>query len=211
MLSGWTARQWLQAIATMRIEQRSRRPRLGERIRKSLFPAIGEPGTIGQLDLADDRPMNRSASFGVWIARATCLAAWAVVTVLLLVPDPSALVGLSKSAISGYSLIAHVACFFAISLLTLLSRPPVSAPATVTILMAYGATVEMLQGLVPQRTVEFRDFVANALGIAAGVAAYAAVEGCRQWRAARGNRVGTRTARHAVEPGFYRSPPDGGV
>ncbi len=105
-----------------------------------------------------------------------------MVTTLLLVPNPVALVGLRQMPLPGYSLLAHFGSFVLISVLTLASRVPVSFPATLALLVSYGAAMELLQGLVPRRTVEFRDFVANTLGIAVGAAAYAAAEWYRRRR-----------------------------
>ncbi len=107
-----------------------------------------------------------------------------MVTALLLAPNPAALMGLRRVPFPGYSLAAHFGCFFALGALTLASRLPFSRRATLAGLVGYGAAVELLQGLVPQRTVEFADFVANAAGVAAGAGAYAAAEWYRRRRAA---------------------------
>ncbi len=105
-----------------------------------------------------------------------------VVTTLLLVPNPGVLVGMRQAPLARYALLAHVGSFFLLSVLTLSSRLPLSVPATLAGLLFYGAAVELLQGLVPRRTVSFADFLANALGIAMGAAAYAAAAWYRRRR-----------------------------
>ena len=121
----------------------------------------------------------------IWIVRVLCLGSWVTVTTLLLVPDPSGLVGLREGRLSGYSTMAHIGCFFVLSTLTLASRLPFSMSATLALLMSYGGVVELLQGLVPRRTVSFNDFLANTLGIAVGAAAYATAEWYRRRRTGR--------------------------
>lgn len=127
-------------------------------------------------------PMQPSRRTRLRLVRAACLGAWGVVTALLLLPNPASMVGLRSVPFSGYSAIAHFACFFLLATLTLASRLPVSRQATLGVLLAYGLAVELLQGFVPPRTVEFGDFVANTLGVAAGAMAYAAAERYRQRR-----------------------------
>ncbi len=114
---------------------------------------------------------------GIWLVRTVCLASWAAVTALLLVPNPAALVGLRHAPRPGYALLAHLGSFFLLSILTLASRLPLPWPATLGVLVSYGALVEWLQGFVPRRTVTFTDFVANTVGIVLGAAAYA----CAIW------------------------------
>jgi len=127
--------------------------------------------------------MQQPRSSGIWVVRAVWLGCWAMVTLLLLVPDPSVLVGLRRTPPWGNATLAHFGAFCLLSLLTRASRLPLSLPATLAVLVSYGAVVEWLQGLVPHRTVEFRDFAANVLGIAAGAATYAAAGWHRRRRA----------------------------
>ncbi len=89
---------------------------------------------------------------------------------------------MAEVPLTGYALLAHTGSFFLLSVLTLASRLPLSVPATLAVLVVYGASVELLQGLVPRRTVSFADFVANTLGIAMGAAAYAAADWYRRRR-----------------------------
>lgn len=117
---------------------------------------------------------------GIWMVRAVCVCSWVVVTALLLVPDPSALVGMRRVPLSGYSTAAHIGSFILLSVLTLASRLPLSMTAALAVLVSYGAVVELLQWFVPRRTVSFGDFVANALGIAVGAGAYAVAEWYRR-------------------------------
>lgn len=119
---------------------------------------------------------RRSRRATIWIVRAACLGTWATVTALLLAPNPAVLMGLRHVPFSGYALAAHFGCFFVLGILTLASRLPSPWWATLAVLGGYGVGIELLQGLVPQRTIDFADFLANAVGIAAGVGAYAAAE-----------------------------------
>ena len=142
------------------------------------MPSGRRPDTMLQTVLGVLPPMKKQRHpAGIWLARTVCLGSWAAVTVLLLVPNPAALVGLRHAPRPGYALLAHLGSFFLLSVLTLASRLPVSWPATLGVLVSYGAVVELLQGFVPRRTVAFADFVANTVGIVLGAAAYA----CATW------------------------------
>lgn len=163
-----------------------------DRMMWEAFPIIRREVTMLRTPLAnthsrqrEDAPVKFPSRTRLWIVRALCLGSWAMVTTLLLVPDPSGLVGLREGRLSGYSTIAHIGCFFVLSTLTLASGLPFSMPATLALLVSYGGVVELLQGLVPRRTVSFSDFIANTLGIAVGAAAYAAAEWYRRRRTGR--------------------------
>ncbi len=106
--------------------------------------------------------------------RVICACWWIVVTVLLLSSNPASLVGLSARWVSAWSAVAHVGSFLLLSGLTLASAPPLSMQSTLALLAVYGVTVELLQGLVPNRYVSWSDFAANLLGIAMGAIFYAA-------------------------------------
>ncbi len=126
--------------------------------------------------------MKRTNHITLWTVRVLCVCSWAMVTALMLSSNPEALVGLRGVSLSAYSTAAHVGSFILLSTLTLASRPPLSTPATLALLILYGAVVESLQGFVPHRFVSLDDFAANALGIAVGAAVYAAAEWLRRWR-----------------------------
>ena len=126
--------------------------------------------------------MKRTSRNALWTVRVLCGCSWAMVTALMLSPNPAAMVGLRSVSLSGYSTAAHVGSFILLSVLTLGSRLPVSVPATLALLVVYGIVVELLQGLVPHRFVSLGDFVANGLGIAVGACIYAAAEWLRRRR-----------------------------
>lgn len=126
--------------------------------------------------------MKRTSRHARWTVRVVCACSWAVVTALMLSPNPAALVGLRSASLSAYSTAAHLGSFILLSVLTLGSRLPMSVPATLALLVVYGIVVELFQGLVPRRCVSLEDLVANGLGIAIGAAVYAAAEWLRRRR-----------------------------
>jgi VanZ family protein len=120
--------------------------------------------------------MQRANRIRLGAVRTLCACWWIVVTVLLLTSNPASLVGLSARWVSAWSAVAHVGSFLLLSGLTLASCPPLSMRATLALLATYGVTVELLQGLVPNRHVSLSDFAANLLGIAMGAIVYAAAK-----------------------------------
>ncbi len=104
------------------------------------------------------------------ILRLICAAYWVLLTVLLLVPDPGALFGIQR--IPGYStgVGVHFALFAVLGVLVLASRVSLEHALLAGLLTVYAITTELLQALVPLRTIELRDFAENLLGLAAGIA-----------------------------------------
>lgn len=88
----------------------------------------------------------------------------AAVGVLSLMPSPPQQAGL------GWDKLDHLAAFAALALCALLGWRGGRAArlAVLLVLMAYGAAIEVLQMLVPNRQAEWGDLLADALGIGLG-------------------------------------------
>jgi VanZ family protein len=91
-----------------------------------------------------------------------------VLTVLLLVPDPAALLGLKRFPEPPGERFAHFAFFAVLGLLACISRWPVRGWMLLAILAAYAVATELLQGLVPHRTPELIDLVEDFFGLGLG-------------------------------------------
>lgn len=100
-----------------------------------------------------------------------CGAYWLALTVLLLVPNPFALLGLTR--LKGHGIPNRGVHFTAFLLLTLVTRGVQSKKArlwpVLVVLVLYAVATETLQLAVVGRTVELPDYFENLLGIAAGV------------------------------------------
>ncbi len=98
------------------------------------------------------------------------LGYWALLSVLLLVPDPWALLGFARplGPSSGYG--THLMAFLILGILVGWCRFPSSSTARAALLLGYAVVVELAQGLVPQRTVQLEDLAENLAGLALGVA-----------------------------------------
>lgn len=132
-----------------------------------------------------------------------CFAYWVFLTVLLLVADPAAIVGLRRIPVFPWGDHGiHFAAFTVLSILTHGTRWP-QRPSwlVIVLLLGYGMTAESLQAFVPPRTVELLDYVANGLGVMAGSGLYWFFQGMMAQRrtqanllAAYMNRTTTRDA-----------------
>jgi VanZ family protein len=103
-----------------------------------------------------------------------CAGYWGLLTVLLLVPNPAAVVGLRKVPVFPWGDIGiHFTAFTILTLLVHGSRWPrgIGWPF-LAVLVAYGITTESLQWFVPSRAVELLDYTENILGVAAGTGIY---------------------------------------
>ena len=102
------------------------------------------------------------------------IAYWLFLTVLLLVPDPAALVGMSKVPIFPWGKFGiHLGFFTVLGFLANATRWPKRACWPLIIfLVVYGITTESLQLFVPHRTARVMDAIENILGIAVGSAIY---------------------------------------
>jgi VanZ family protein len=97
-------------------------------------------------------------------------AYWLLLSVLLLAPDPAAILGyLHAPRVPTYGIGVHFTAFFTLSLLVCAARWP-QRPGwlIVTLLVGYGLVIESLQALVPPRAVELLDYTENTLGVLAG-------------------------------------------
>ena len=103
-----------------------------------------------------------------------CAGYWGLLTVVLLVPNPAAVVGLRKVPVFPWGDIGiHFTAFTILTLLVHGSRWPrgIGWPF-LAVLVAYGITTESLQWFVPSRAVELLDYTENILGVAAGTGIY---------------------------------------
>jgi hypothetical protein len=107
-------------------------------------------------------------------ARLACLCYCLLLTVLLLVPNPAALVGLQAVPVFPWGKFGvHLIAFTSLAFLANATRWP-KRPwwPLIVLLMVYGITTESLQLVVPHRTARVMDGIENILGIAAGSAIY---------------------------------------
>jgi hypothetical protein len=104
----------------------------------------------------------------------TFLCYWLFLTVLLLVPNPAALVGLHAVPIFPWGKFGiHLMFFTVLGFLANSTRWP-KRPCwqMIVFLVVYGITTESLQFLVPHRSARVMDGMENILGIVAGSAIY---------------------------------------
>ena len=114
------------------------------------------------------------------VASLACLGYWLLLTILLLVPNPAALVGLKAVPTFPWGKFGvHLVAFTALATLVHAMRWPKGLWwPLIALLVMYGVTTESLQLLVPQRTARVMDAVENLLGIAAGSGIYCLM---RRW------------------------------
>lgn len=99
-----------------------------------------------------------------------CLCYWLFLSVLLLVPNPAGLVGLSAVPIFPWGKFGvHLIAFTILGFLANATRWPkrLSWPM-IFFVMGYAVMTEVLQLFVPHRTSRVMDGIENILGIAAG-------------------------------------------
>jgi hypothetical protein len=103
-----------------------------------------------------------------------CAGYWGLLTVLLLAPNPAAVVGLRRVPVFPWGDIGiHFTAFTIVTLLVYGVRWPKGIGWPVSaVLLAYGITTESLQWFVPSRAVELLDYTENILGVAAGTGIY---------------------------------------
>jgi VanZ like family len=103
-----------------------------------------------------------------------CAGYWGLLSVLLLAPDPAAVVGLRRVPTFPWGDIGiHFTAFTILTLLVYGARWPKGIGwLFLAVLLAYGITTESLQWFVPSRAVELLDYTENILGIAAGTGIY---------------------------------------
>jgi hypothetical protein len=103
-----------------------------------------------------------------------CLCYWLFLTVLLLVPNPAALLGLHAVPIFPWGKFGiHLGFFTILGFLVNATRWPKRIGWSMLVfLIVYGITTESLQLFVPHRTARVMDAIENILGIVTGSAIY---------------------------------------
>jgi hypothetical protein len=101
-------------------------------------------------------------------------AYWVLLTVLLLVPNPAAILGFFRAPkLPTNDVGIHFTAFFILSVLVCAARWPRRLGwFLVALLVGYGLLVESLQALVPPRAVELLDYTENVLGVLAASGVY---------------------------------------
>jgi len=107
------------------------------------------------------------------IIRLLGICYWVLLTVLLLVPDPLAMLGIRRLPGNG-GVGVHFTAFAGLALLVAASRLP-RRRWILGLLLTYAVGVEAAQALVPSRTVEFRDLLENLAGLASGIGVWRAI------------------------------------
>lgn len=100
--------------------------------------------------------------------RVVGVAYWLLLTVVLLAPDPRALLGITRAPGPPGGRVEHLVLFGVLALLACASRLPLRRGPMVGLLVGYALLTETAQALVPTRTVELLDYVENLLGLGAG-------------------------------------------
>ncbi len=103
------------------------------------------------------------------LIRLACAAYWSILTVLLLAPEPTRLLGLERKAVVSISRGSHFVFFLTLALLVAASRWPIRRNLAVLALVTYAVVTEGLQWFVPTRYVDPVDLLENLLGLAAGI------------------------------------------
>jgi hypothetical protein len=111
----------------------------------------------------------------MFLIRAACVLYWALLSFLLLSPDPLAVLGIRRLPGPGGGRGIHFLLFTLLALLVLASRWPVGRRLLAGGLLAFALGTELLQGLVPHRSVEMFDLAENLLGLSAGTGAWLAI------------------------------------
>ena len=109
-----------------------------------------------------------------------CLSYATLLTVLLLSPDPAAIMGLKKAPLEDAGI--HFSALLLLAAFVHATRWPKPPYWTSLIFLAvYALATEALQAIVPGRTVQLFDFIENLLGVSAGTAVYWFFQ--RKWKA----------------------------
>ena len=106
------------------------------------------------------------------ISRCICTLYWLLLTILLLVPDPLALLGISRIPGGGSTLGVHFLVFAVLGVLVSASRLPLRRVLLIGLLIGYAVATELLQSLVPARETSRLDLLENLLGVGVGTAAW---------------------------------------
>jgi hypothetical protein len=132
--------------------------------------------------------------------RIAATAYWVALTVLLLLPNPWALLGFRPSVMPHDGRGVHFVAFTLLGLSVFLAGLPMRGWIVAVLLAAYGVSIELLQLLIPSRIVDAVDLGENLLGLALGAALYSAGRwAIRRWRRNRRSRQSIQPAR-SVDP-----------
>ena len=114
-----------------------------------------------------------------WLA---CLGYATLLTLLLLTPDPAALMGLKEIPWFPWGDIGiHICAFLLLATLVHATRWPKPPHwLLIVLLLGYGATTETLQAFVPGRSTELKDYLDNCIGVALGSGIYWYMQ--RKWQ-----------------------------
>jgi len=102
------------------------------------------------------------------LIRLACAVYLVILTVLLWVPEPAALLGLTRGVVPSSDRGVHFVWFLGLAILVHASRLPWRRSILLTVFVLYALVTEGLQSFVPTRTVELLDAVENLLGLAVG-------------------------------------------
>ena len=104
--------------------------------------------------------------------RLVCLGYLLLLTVLLLVPDPLALLGIRVIPGTGGGPGTHFLLFTLLAVMVMACRLAWRKTVLAALLVTHALTAELLQSLVPMRSVQLGDLIENLLGLAAGTIIY---------------------------------------
>jgi hypothetical protein len=111
------------------------------------------------------RVLNRMVSW-----RVVFFSFFVALTAGLVHPQGGAITGLAGASMGEHPDLQHFAAFVVLAALALAARFDVTLSALATALIAYAVAGEVVQMVIPGRTANFMDGLANVLGIAAGLA-----------------------------------------
>ncbi len=113
-------------------------------------------------------PRLENDSMNVRLARWVGVAYWALLTVVLLLPDPRGLLGLGELPGPPNHRSLHFLLFAALAFVSLAGRWPARGLRLAVMCMAYALLTEMAQLGIPGRSFEALDLFENVLGLAVG-------------------------------------------
>ena len=102
------------------------------------------------------------------LIRAACCAYWCLLSLMLLHPDPLALLGIERLPGPPGGRGVHFVIFAGLAFLTAASRFPVRRGVLAAVLVGYAVAMEALQAFAPNRTVEAFDAAENVMGLVVG-------------------------------------------
>jgi hypothetical protein len=108
------------------------------------------------------------------VVRLVCLGYWIFLTVLLLTPNPVAVVGLEKAPIFPWGKFGIHLMFFAVLSVLVHATGWPKRPwwPLIVLLVVYALTTETMQLFVPHRSARGMDAIENLLGLAVGAGVY---------------------------------------